>query len=174
MSEYVALLHSIVLGAGKRLIMADLRALAEELGFADCRTLVATGNLVFRTKAAPVREIERRLERAFEERFGKHVDIVVRAGGDWLELAADNPFPQGNPPDVCVRVMRAPLDHGVLELLEKYRGREKIALAGGNLWIDFCGKPSESRLLSVLTTKRLGIGTTRNANTVNGLAEMLR
>ncbi|MFF2320184.1 DUF1697 domain-containing protein [Agrobacterium sp. NPDC058088] len=174
MSDYVALLHSIVLGAGKRLIMADLRALAGELGFADCRTLVATGNLVFRTKAAPVREIEHRLERAFEERFGKHVDIVVRAGGDWLKLAADNPFPQGNPPDVCVRCMRAPLDHGVLELLEKYRGREKIALAGGDLWIDFCGKPSESRLLSVLTTKRLGIGTTRNANTVNGLAEMLR
>lgn len=174
MSEYVALLHSIVLGAGKRLIMADLRALAEELGFADCRTLVATGNLVFRTKAAPVREIEDRLERAFEERFGKHVDIVVRAGSDWLKLAADNPFPQGNPPDVCVRVMRAPLDHSVLELLEKYRGREKIALVGGDLWIDFCGKPSESRLLFVLTTKRLGIGTTRNANTVNGLAEMLR
>lgn len=174
MSEYVALLHSIVLGPGKRLIMADLRALAEELGFADCRTLVATGNLVFRTEAAPVRKIEDRLERAFEDRFGKHVDILVRSGSEWLKLAADNPFAQGNPPDVCVRVMREPLDHGVLELLEKYRGREKIALAGGDLWIDFCGKPSESRLLSVLTTKRLGVGTTRNANTVNGLAEMLR
>lgn len=50
MNDYVALLHSIVLGAGKRLIMADLRALAEELGFTDCRTLVATGNLVFALK----------------------------------------------------------------------------------------------------------------------------
>ena len=174
MNDYVALLHSIVLGPGKRLIMADLRALAEQLGFTDCKTLVATGNLVFRAEMAPVREIEDRLERAFEKRFGKHVDILVRAGDDWLKLAADNPFPQGNPPDVCVRVMRAPLNHSVLELLEKYRGKEKITLAGGDLWIDFCGKPSESRLLPVLTTKRLGVGTTRNANTVNGLAEMLR
>ena len=98
MNDYVALLHSIVLGAGKRLIMADLRALAEELGFTDCRTLVATGNLVFRAEAAPVREIEDRLERAFEDRFGKHVDILVRSGGDWLKLAADNPFAKGNPP----------------------------------------------------------------------------
>lgn len=174
MNDYVALLHSIVLGPGKRLIMADLRALAEQLGFTDCKTLVATGNLVFRAEMAPVCEIEDRLERAFEKRFGKHVDILVRAGDDWLKLAADNPFPQGNPPDVCVRVMRAPLNHSVLELLEKYRGKEKITLAGGDLWIDFCGKPSESRLLPVLTTKRLGVGTTRNANTVNGLAEMLR
>lgn len=174
MNDYVALLHSIVLGAGKRLIMADLRALAEELGFTDCRTLVATGNLVFRAEAAPVREIEDRLERAFEDRFGKHVDILVRSGGDWLKLSADNPFAKGNPPDVCVRVMREPLGEGILGFLDKYRRQETIAVIGGDLWIDFKGKPSESRLLSALTTRRLGIGTTRNANTVNGLAEMLR
>lgn len=171
---YVALLHSIVLGAGKRLIMADLREMAQELGFGECRTLVATGNLVFHAPAAPAREIEDVLERAFEERFGKHVDILVRSDGDWLALTAANPFPDGNPPDVCIRVMREPLNDDVLGFLEKYRQKERIAVVGGDLWIDFCGKPSEGRLLSVLTTKRLGIGTTRNANTVNGIAEMLR
>lgn len=106
---YVALLHSIVLGAGKRLIMADLREMAQELGFEECRTLVATGNLVFRAPEAPVCEIEDALERAFEKRFGKHVDILVRSAPDWLALTATNPFPDGNPPDVCVRVMRKPL-----------------------------------------------------------------
>jgi uncharacterized protein (DUF1697 family) len=70
--------------------------------------------------------------------------------------------------------MREPLGEDVLGFLEKYRRQEKIAVIGGDLWIDFLGKPSESRLLPVLTTRRLGIGTTRNANTVNGLAEMLR
>lgn len=70
--------------------------------------------------------------------------------------------------------MREPLGSDVLGFLEKYRRDEKITLVGGDLWIDFGGKPSESRLLSVLTTRRLGVGTTRNANTVNGLAEMLR
>ncbi|OAE47038.1 DUF1697 domain-containing protein [Agrobacterium tumefaciens] len=174
MNEYVALLHSIVLGQGKRLIMADLKALAAELGFIDCRTLVATGNLVFRAQATLVRGIEDRLEQAFKSRFGKHVNIIVRSGDDWLTLAANNPFPQGNPPDVCVRVMREPLDDTALDLLQKYRRQEEIAVVAGDLWIDFRGKPSESRLLPVLTTKRLGVGTTRNANTVNGLSEMLR
>lgn len=171
---YVALLHSIVLGAGKRLTMADLRVMAEALGFAECRTLVATGNLVFRAPEATVRNIEDMLEQAFETRFGKHVDILVRSAHDWLRLVADNPFPYGNPPDVSVRVMREPLGNDVLGLLEKYRGREKLAVVGGDLWIDFCGKANESRLLSVLTTKKLGIGTTRNANTVNGISAMLR
>ena len=171
---YVALLHSIVLGAGRRLLMADLREMAQELGFGDCRTLVATGNLVFHARAAPVRDIEDRLERAFEKRFGKHVDILVRSAPDWLRLTAENPFTDGHPPDVCVRVMREPLGSDILGFLEKYRRDEKITLVGGDLWIDFGGKPSESRLLSVLTTRRLGVGTTRNVNTVNGLAEMLR
>jgi uncharacterized protein (DUF1697 family) len=171
---YVALLHSIVLGAGKRLIMADLREMAQELGFGECRTLVATGNLVFHAPAAPVREIEDVLERAFEERFGKHVDILVRSAPDWLALTATNPFPDGNPPDVCIRVMREPLNDEVFGFLEKYRQKERIAVVGGDLWIDFCGKLNEGRLLSVLTTKRLGIGTTRNTNTVNGIAKMLR
>lgn len=95
MNDYVALLHSIVLGVGKRLIMADLRAMAEELGFTDCRTLVATGNLVFRAEATPVREIEDRLERAFEDRFGKHVDILVRSGHAGDRRRTASPFPEG-------------------------------------------------------------------------------
>jgi len=35
------------------------------------------------------------------------------------------------------------------------------------------GKPSEWKLLSALTTKRMGVGTLRNWNTVRGLAEMI-
>lgn len=171
---YVALLHSIVLGGGRRVIMAELRAMAEGLGFRNCRTLVSTGNLIFEAEESPAGDIERVLEEAFEQRFGKHIDIIVRSGADWSKLAAENPFPSGNGADVCVRVMRTPLDGNVVGLLEKYRGREKIAIIDGDLWIDFGGKPSESRPLSVMTTKRLGIGTFRNANTVNGIAEMLR
>lgn len=171
---YVALLHSIVLGGGRRVIMADLCAMAEELGFRNCRTLVSTGNLVFEAAESLAGDLERVLETTFEQRFGRHVDIIVRSGTDWSTLAAENPFPDGNGADVCVRVMRAPLGKSAVELLEKYREREKIAIINGDLWVDFGGKPSESRILSAMTTKKLGIGTFRNANTVNGIAEMLR
>ena len=96
MTTYVALLHSIVLGPGKRVIMADLKAMAAALGFADPRTWVATGNLIFEAGEAPLSEIEARLEAAFAERFGKHVDILLRTGGAWKEVAAKNPFPDSN------------------------------------------------------------------------------
>lgn len=174
MTTYVALLHSIVLGPGRRLVMADLKAMAEELGFCRPRTLVATGNLIFEGDEAPLAGIESRLETAFRETFGKHVDIIARTGDGLVRLAAGNPFPDSEGSQVGVRVMRAPLAPEALARLAAFAAPEiKLALHGGDLWIDFSGKPGETRLLSHLTTKKLGVGTLRNANTINGLARML-
>ena len=174
MTSHVALLHSIVLGPGRRVVMAELKAMAETLGFANARTLVATGNLVFDAEAAALATLENRLEAAFRETFGKHVDIILRRADAWKRLAAGNPFPGNDGANVCVRVMREPLGPAALEKLETLAAPElRLALVDGDLWIDFRGKPSETKLLSHLTTKKLGIGTLRNANTVNGLAAML-
>lgn len=174
MTTYVALLHSIVLGPGKRVLMADLKAMATELGFRDSRTWVATGNLIFETDDAPLAAIEGRLEAGFRARFGKHVDIILRNAEGWRRLAARNPFPHGNGADIGIRVMRKPLGPDALAMLGGFaKPGIKLALADGDLWIDFGGKPEETRLLSHLTTKKLGIGTLRNANTVKALAAML-
>ncbi|TIS14950.1 MAG: DUF1697 domain-containing protein, partial [Mesorhizobium sp.] len=93
MRTYVALLYSIILGEGRRVVMSELKAMAEAIGLKNVRTLVATGNLVFEARTASVSGLERRLEKAFEETFGRHVDIIVRGAEDWLKLAAANPFP---------------------------------------------------------------------------------
>jgi uncharacterized protein (DUF1697 family) len=173
MTVYVALLHSIVLGPGRRVVMADLRATAERIGFRDARTLVSTGNLVFETASEAVAVIEARLEEGFRRHFGKHVDIIVRDASGWKRLAGQNPFPEGNGSAVGVRVMRQPLAATHFEKLEKIAPELRLALVDGDLWIDFGDRPSETKLLSHLTTKKLGVGTLRNANTVNGLNAML-
>ncbi|HYR28602.1 MAG TPA: DUF1697 domain-containing protein, partial [Thermoanaerobaculia bacterium] len=130
-SSFVALLYSIVLAPGRRVVMAELRAMAAELGRGAPRTLVATGNLVFEAEG-DARALEARLERAFAARFGKHIDIIVRDADGWRGLVAGNPFPRASaarPAQVAVRVMRAPLDPGFAASLEPYRaGRERIAV----------------------------------------------
>ena len=174
MTTYVALLHSIVLGPGKRVVMADLKAMTAALGFGKPRTWVATGNLVFEGDEAPLTEIESRLEAAFESRFGKHVDIILRTAQGWRQLSAGNPFPEGSGAAIGIRVMRKPLGPDTLSTLRLIATPDmRLALADGDLWIDFAGEPSEARLLSHLTTRKLGIGTLRNANTVKALAAML-
>jgi uncharacterized protein (DUF1697 family) len=176
MTGHVALLHSVVLDRSRRVSMSDLRAMADGLGFGAPRTLVATGNLVFDTDDADARSIERRLEAAFVRSFGRHVDIIVRTAAAWRRLAAGNPFPAESREDgsrVIVRVMRAPLAPATAEGLAAHAGDEQVRAVDGDLWVLFPRQPSTSRLLGMLTTRRLGIGTARNWNTVRGLADML-
>lgn len=178
MNSYVALLHSIVLDAGRRVVMADLKQMAEGLGYCSPRTLVATGNLVFNADNATVGALAPSLEAAFARTFGRHVDIIIRSGAGWLKLAASNPFRDEGDEDatrVHVRVMREPLAEAVLADLQRYCvAGERLAIVDGDLWVHFIGKASESKLLGAMTTKRLGVGTFRNWNTVKGLAAMLQ
>ncbi|MFB2566454.1 DUF1697 domain-containing protein [Rhizobium sp. IMFF44] len=174
MAVYVALLYSIGLDPGRRVVMADLKAMAESLGFRNARTLVSTGNLVLEAEPQPIASIEAQLEAGFAAAFGKHVDIIARDADAWLKLAEGNPFLDGIASEVIVRVMRQPLEPDVLDMLARYKRDERMAVVNGDLWIDFGLKASESKMLPALTTKRLGIGTMRNWNTVRGLAEMIR
>ncbi|MFK0688099.1 DUF1697 domain-containing protein [Mesorhizobium sp. IMUNJ 23033] len=177
MQTYVALLYSIILGEGRRVIMADLKAMAEGLGLKNPRTLVATGNLVFETKATDIAGLEQRLETAFEKTFGRHVDIIVRRADDWLALAAGNPFPiesAATADQVAVRVMRKPVPAEAAETLQAYVGDdEKMQAVGGDIWIVFSRATPSSRLIAATSHTRLGIGTSRNWNTVRRLAEMV-
>ncbi|PTE12008.1 DUF1697 domain-containing protein [Mesorhizobium helmanticense] len=177
MRTYVALLYSIILGEGRRVVMADLKAMAEGLGLNNPRTLVATGNLVFETKETEIAALESRLETAFAKTFGRHVDIIVRSADDWLRLAAGNPFPAESAAaadQVAVRVMRAPVSPDAVPALRARVGKdEKLQAVGGDLWIVFSRETPSSRLLAAVSHKRLGTGTSRNWNTVRRLAEMV-
>jgi uncharacterized protein (DUF1697 family) len=177
MRTYVALLYSIILGEGRRVVMADLKAMAEQLGLNNPRTLVATGNLLFEAPATDIADLEQRLEAAFEKTFGKHVDIIVRGAEDWLKLAAGNPFPAESAEagdQVAVRVMRAPSPMEAMTGLQAYADEgEKVTSVGGDIWVVFSRERPSSRLLAAMNHKRMGTGTSRNWNTVRRLAEMI-
>jgi uncharacterized protein (DUF1697 family) len=177
MATFVALLYSIVLTPERRVIMKDLCAMATDLGFKKPRTLASTGNLVFEAEETDLLHLEARLEAGFETRLGKHVDIIVREAEAWRNTAAGNPFPGESEQDgslVILRVMRKPLELTILAELRPYLSAgEQLAIVRGDLWASFSGRPSQSRLPGVLTTKRLGIGTSRNWNTIRGLKDLL-
>ena len=177
MPTYVALLYSIGLGEGRRLVMSDLRTMAEGLGFKNVRTLVATGNLILEARASKISSLEQRLEAAFEQSFGRHVDIIVRGAEDWLRLAAANPFPAESADagdQVAVRVMRKPAPLDAVAALAAYAAAdERVLSVGGDIWVVFSRERPSSRLLAAANHKRFGIGTSRNWNTVRRLAEMV-
>lgn len=174
---YVAFLFSIGISGGRRLIMADWRSMMEEIGFQNPRTLIATGNAVFESRGVGIQELEVRLENAFERRFGRRVDTIVRAAAPFQRLIVDNPFTKESKQDgsrVLVRVMRQSLKRDIVAALKPYLTQgERVKVVRGDLWVHFQNEPIQSRLMPILGSKRLGIGTVRNWNTVRRLGEML-
>jgi uncharacterized protein (DUF1697 family) len=178
MTTYVGLLYSIVIDARRRVVMSDLRAIAESLGYRNVRSLVSTGNLVFEADRTAVSAIERKLEKAFADFHGKHVDIIVKSAADWKRLVAANPFPaeaEAEPDRVGIRIMRDPLRPDLADFLRPYQtDGERVELIDGHVWAHYPGQISLSRLAGQLTPKRMGgIGTARNWNTVKRLGEMV-
>lgn len=173
---WVALLYSVVLGEGRRVEMAALRAMAEEVGLREVRTLAATGNLVF-FGAGPATELQGALEAAFATRFGRHVDIILRSAAGWRRLVAGNPFveaAEAAPATVHVRVMRAPIAAEAMARLEQVRAHaERLTAVDGDLWLHLPAGFAASRLAAAAGGARMGVGTFRNWNTTRRLGAML-
>lgn len=179
MARHVALLYSIVLGPGRRVVMAELRELAAELGFGDPRTLLSSGNLILDAATDDPREVEARLEPAFAARFGRAIPIIVRPADRWPRLVAGNPFPEAAvsmPSRVAVRVMRDPLAPGAEAAFDRYRvSGEALAVVDGDLWGLFPHGQGTSKLAAALTPARTGgAGTFRNWNTIQKIDALLR
>jgi len=177
MPPYVALLYSITLDRERRLKSADWLRVLDGLGLERPRTFLATGNAVFETARTPVPKLETRLEDAFEQAFGRRIDIIVRTGPAFRKLVAANPFPEEterDPGHVAVRVMRRPIEAAAFAVLaERASPREKLALVDGDLWLYSPEPPGKSRVVARLSRERAGVGTIRTWSTVRRLGDML-
>jgi uncharacterized protein (DUF1697 family) len=151
--------------------MADLRDLLTQLGFAEPRTLLQSGNAVFRSDKLTGAGLERRLETETEKRLGLKTDFFVRTPEEWKEVIANNPFPdeaKSDPGHLVVMFLNKPPDAAdVAALQAAIKGREVVRAAGRQAYITYPDGIGESKLTITVIEKKLGSrGTGRNWNTV--------
>jgi uncharacterized protein (DUF1697 family) len=174
MGAYVALLRGINVGGHRKVPMAELRKLAEEIGLGDPRTYVASGNLVF-TSGQSADALERKVEEAIEERFGFDVDVIVRSAKQWSAYRDGNPMrrdSEASPSKVMLTIgKRAATDADAEALRKKAGPNERVERAGDAIWIWFGDGAGRSKIGTGPTAKE--VWTTRNWRTVEALGEML-
>ncbi len=178
MALKVALMRSIVIN-GLRVKMADARALAERVGGTDVQSVIATGNLLFRSDKAP-RVLERELEAECEAFYGQATEMVVKTAEQWRSLLAANRFPDKAaraPSRLLVWAMRDPIpDSGIEQLRRRAVGDERIERTPEGDFYVWSGEApiSGSRMASGFGLKALGaVGTNRNWNTAIKIARAL-
>lgn len=162
----IALLRAVNVGGTGKLPMAELKAMAGELGFENAQTYIASGNLLFDTglKEAAVRS---KLEKRLEDYAGKPVGVTVRTASEMAKVVADNPFASepGNRV-VAIFLNEAPAK----SVLTDHKGLadERIALGNREIYVHYPTGQGTSRL--VIPAAKAG--TARNMNTVEKLAEL--
>ena len=176
MGRHVALLRAVNVG-GRKLPMAELRALVAEIGWTDAETYIQSGNLLF--SADGDREaLESRLEQAIAERFGMDVPAIVRSAAEWARYPESNPFAEAaeaEPNRLMLLLSKRPPADGAEEAIQaRATGGERVARAGDALWIHYPAGAGTSKLTPSLIDKAVGSpGTQRNYRAVLKLQEML-
>jgi uncharacterized protein (DUF1697 family) len=175
-TTYAALLRGINLGSHKRIGMADLRALVEDLGYADVRTYVQSGNVVFRSGLAADRA-GRAIEQAIRKELGHDVTVVIRTERQLRTLVENNPFLRSRvaPKTLYVTfLVEKPERRRVKQLLEERFESERFEIVGEDVYLFFPGGYGRVKLNNAMLERRLGVvATTRNWRTVTALAELM-
>jgi uncharacterized protein (DUF1697 family) len=168
-TAYVALLRAVNVGGTGKLPMADLKRIAEELGFTSPRTYIASGNLLFQSDLGEA-QVREKLETRLAPHMGRRVPVMVRTAAEMAAVAKANPFRDAPGSRVLATFLPAkpPKD-----ALDHVRGRdgERLALGKREIYVDYCGTLLGRSKLKIPAAAE---GTARNMNTVARLAELAR
>lgn len=151
--------------------MADLRAFLAGLGFADPRSLLQSGNLLFRSDSRTTAQLERLLETEAAKRLALRTDFLVRTAREWQDVIARNPFREEAKRDpghlVVMFLKAAPEAKAVKALQAAIKGPELVRAHGRQAYITYPAGFGRSRLTTAVIEATLGTrGTARNWNTV--------
>ncbi len=174
MSVFVALLRAVNLGGSTQVAMSDLRDRVMALGFEDVRSLLNSGNLVFRARETDPGRVERRLDGEVAPGLGARSEFFVRSAAEWREVVAANPFPREAADDpghlIATFLKDAPGAAAWQSLTAAITGRERVRGDGRQAYIVYPDGVGRSKLTAVLIERQLGTrGTSRNWNTVRKL-----
>ena len=178
MTIQIALLRAINVAGHQSVSMADLRDLLTRLGYANPRSLLQSGNLVFEARTKLGASLERALETAAERRLALETPWFVRTATEWRAVIAGNPFPREakrDPGHLHVLVLKgAPDRRKVAALQDAITGPEVVRPGARHLYITYPDGAGRSRLTSAVIERAIGlVGTARNWNTVLKLAALV-
>lgn len=174
--RHVALIRGINVGKAKRVAMADLRALVEDLGYGDVRTLLNSGNVVFTVPAKSKGAAAARMEEALTAKLGVSARFQVLSAAELATVVAENPLGEvaDDPSRLLIAFLANPADLARLEPLAKQDWGADVLALGTRAAYLWCGGGILASKLPEAVGRVLGDAvTTRNWATVTKLQALV-
>ncbi|WP_308490882.1 DUF1697 domain-containing protein [Microbacterium terrisoli] len=168
--RWVALLRGVNVG-GITIRSADLRAVFEDLGAEDVRTVLASGNVLFTAPGARALW-KARIQDALRERFGYDAWIILVTADELAQVAASFPFDAQDAArqPYVVFCADAQTQVRVWEAVGALDGDDERVVPGSGVvyWHARIGTSTDSPVARVLARAAFKSGTTtRNLRTVD-------
>ena len=174
MNTWIALFRGVNVGGHRKLPMAALTQTLEALDFADVKTYIQSGNVVFRRRSQSATRLATKIAAAVESEFGFQADVLVLSLDELRESSTDNPFDPGSDgKTVHFFFLAYPPKNPALDTLDAAKsGREAFELSGRVLYLYTPDGFGRSKL-ATRVERALGVRATgRNARTVAKLLEL--
>jgi uncharacterized protein (DUF1697 family) len=177
MHTYISILRGINVSGQKKIEMAGLKDLYEQLSFKDVSTYIQSGNIVFKSDERRTDQLVEQLEQAISKKYKFHVPVIIRSLEELNTVIASNPFTKDNSIDIeklHVTFLREAPEKTRLESIQTTAYSPDRFIAGAEEIFVYCpGGYGNTKLNNNFFENKLKVtATTRNWKTVNKLAEM--
>lgn len=175
--KQIAILRGINVGGKRKILMADLRQMLEDLGYTNISTYIQSGNVLFddSTEDTP-RDIGLDIEVSIKKTFGYDVPVIVMTSDEILQTIKDNPFDSSgdNLDKLYLTVLsEIPDSDRVSKVSALDFQPDQFRIAGRFVYLRCELKYNKTKLNNQYFEKKLAVkATTRNWKTILKLAEM--
>lgn len=157
--------------------MDALRAQFEALGLKDVSSFIASGNVIFETRARDMAALEQKIEKQLLGAFGFEVHSFVRSVAEVEAVAACRPFDAHelqNAASFVVGFVARPFDAAQLKIVKGFDNElDAFHAQGRELYWMSRNKQSESKFSNAAFERALGLRTTfRGMNTVQRIVAL--
>ena len=174
MPRFIAFLRAINVG-GHTVKMDYLRSIFESIGFSNVETFIASGNVIFESKAKDTKPLEKKIEQTLQKELGYEVATFIRTP---IELAGIAKYQAFTPTEIAksaalnIAFVANPIDATAKQkLLARQTDIDTFHVHDREIYWLCRQKQSDSKFSNAVLEKAIGQPSTlRGFNTIEKMA----
>jgi len=175
---FVALLRGVNVGGNNMISMSSLKKSFETMGYTGVLTYINSGNIIFKSKEADARKLERKIEQMLSRDYELESKVVVRSLSEMANTVQSLPGTWTGDSGWRYNVifLRHTIDsEKILAELELKKDIEEVVYCPGALfWSAQVSELTRTNMLKLSSRKMYQDMTIRNLNTTRKIYELMK
>jgi len=177
MNKFIVLLRGINVSGQKKIIMADLRKMLENLKFHEVETYIQSGNIILKSNEDNNDKIAKKIKKGIAVTFGFDVPVLVKTYDELKSIFDKNPYTDAADIESKKIYFALLQEAPQKELLEKFQKNDfpndRFVVAENCVYLNYLNGAGKAKLSNNLIERKLKVSaTSRNYRTMTKLLEM--